>query len=296
MARTRLINPEFFLHEGLGASSPRARLLFIAMWTQADREGRLRWLPLKIHGETFPHEPEVKVAELAAELVLQGSLLVYSTGGKSYAQVVNFVRWQSPHRNEQGSKIPTPEPEDHDPAASLATLGLSDQRSTKGQPKVAQGETKGRPHTSYQLPVTSDQLLVTSPTPSKDGVSPGRVLRPPPDPPPRKDHLDLPSGSPLIDYLVEEWGDLLGKHSTLRKWATAAEGAYPGIDLLAQAKQARAWELGNPSRKKKSVRPFLTRWWARAQDRGGSSGHASTPNQPSRQAVIDKARALGAKL
>ena len=143
---------------------------------------------------------------------------------------------------------------------------------------------------------TSSDLLATSSASSKDEACPGRVLRPPPEPTSKRDRLDLPSGDPLIDYLVEEWGDLLGNHSTLMKWAGTSSSAYPGIDLLAQAKQARAWELGNPSRKKKSVRAFLTRWWGRAQDRGGSSGHSSTPNQPSRQAVIDKARSLGAKL
>ena len=292
MPRSRIINPEFFLHESMGRCSPHARLLFIALWTQADREGRLRWLPLKIHGETFPHEPGLNISELAGELVEAGTFVLYEGGGRVYGLVTGFTKWQNPHRNESPSKIPPP-PDEHDFGATFSTLG---------QPKDNQGATKGQPLerpilvTSYQLPVTSSELPVTSSTSSKDEVSPGRALRSPPEPTSKRDRIDLPSGDPLIDYLVEEWGDLLGNHSTLVKWAGTSSSAYPGIDLLAQAKQARAWELGNPSRKKKSVRAFLTRWWGRAQDRGGSSGHSSTPNQPSRQAVIDKARSLGAKL
>jgi hypothetical protein len=294
MPRSRIVNPEFFLHEGLGRCSPHARLLFVALWTQADREGRLRWLPLKVHGETFPHESTLDISGLAAELVEAGTFVLYEHEGRIFGQVTGFTKWQNPHRNESMSKLPAP-PDDPDFAATFAALGQpkGDQRATKGTPM-------GRPIlvTSYQLPATSSGLLVASSTSSiEDEVSPGRGQGPPPEPTPKGGQQELPSGDPLVDYLVDEWSGLLGSHSTLGKWVETSREAYPGVELLAQARQARAWELGNPSRKKKAVRAFLTRWWGRAQDRGGSSGHSSTPGQsPSRQAVIDKARALGAKI
>ena len=135
MARTRLINPEFFLHERLGQCSPHARLLFIALWTQADREGRLRWLPLRIHGETFPHEPDISIDQLGGVLQDAGVLFLYSVQGRRFAHLPGFKRWQSPHRNETQSRVPPP---------------------SKGKPKDDQDTAKGEPYTS---------LIVSSPNP-----------------------------------------------------------------------------------------------------------------------------------
>ena len=45
MARIRTIKPEFFTSDDICALSPRARLLYIGLWCEADREGRLVWAP-----------------------------------------------------------------------------------------------------------------------------------------------------------------------------------------------------------------------------------------------------------
>ena len=127
MSRTRLINPEFFLHEGLGKCSPHARLLFISLWTQADREGRLRWIPLRIHGQTFPHEPELFIDALAEELQQAGVFVCYQVEGRLYGFLPGFKRWQSPHRNETQSRVPPP---------------------PDGQPKDNQRTAEGGPDTS----------------------------------------------------------------------------------------------------------------------------------------------------
>ena len=278
MPRTRLINPEFFLHEGLGRCSAHARLLFVALWTQADREGRLRWLPLRIHGETFPHEPTANVPALAAELVEAGSLQLYESGGRAFALVSNFTRWQSPHRNETASKIPDPPEEDE--AASLGLLGAA---PSKGHPKDIQRTSKGAADTSYQLPVTRASR------PPRGG-SPGRVRAAPPT------GAVAPSGDDLQDFLTQTWGTLLGKAETLPRWVSSSRGAYPGIDLLAEARRAHAWEEANPARRKKQVRAFLSRWWTKAQDRGGSRLGTSSQDDPEGLAALEIARSLGADL
>ena len=41
MARIRTIKPEFFTSDDICALSPRARLLYVGLWCEADREGRL---------------------------------------------------------------------------------------------------------------------------------------------------------------------------------------------------------------------------------------------------------------
>ena len=288
MPRTRLINPEFFLHEGLGNCSAHARLLFIALWTQADRLGRLRWLPLRIHGETFPHEPEVDVSALAAELVEAGSVQVYGVGGRSYVLVSNFTRWQNPHRNESASKIPDP-PEGDGDAASFSILGRGG--TTRGQPKDDQGTTSGASDTRSKILDPRSLIPVPpnggSPRQRRSDVRPGASSK-------GSKSLSPPTGDDLLDFLVETWGPLLGKHESLPRWVSSSRGAYPGIDLLGEARRAHAWEESNPSRRKKQIRAFLSRWWTKAQDASG--GKRTSTTDDSDLAALEIARSLGADL
>lgn len=43
MARIRTIKPEFFTSEDIVSLSPLARLFYVSLWCEADREGRLDW-------------------------------------------------------------------------------------------------------------------------------------------------------------------------------------------------------------------------------------------------------------
>lgn len=54
MARIRTIKPEFFTSEDIVALTPWARLLYIALWCEADREGRFAWKPLTFKMRYFP--------------------------------------------------------------------------------------------------------------------------------------------------------------------------------------------------------------------------------------------------
>lgn len=292
MPRTRLISPEFFLHEGLGGCSAHARLLFIALWTQADRLGRLRWLPLRIHGETFPHEPEVDVPSLAAELVEAGSLQVYGVGGRAYALVLSFTKWQNPHRNESLSKIPDP-PEDDGGATSFLILGRDG--TTKGRPKDHQGSALGGANTRSKI-LDPEILDPEIPVPPSGGSLGRRRDDVPARASPKgSNSLSPPTGDDLLDFLLTTWGALLGKSDTLPRWVSSSRGAYPGIDLLVEARRAHAWEESNPTRRKKQIRAFLSRWWSKAQDRGGSRP-AATGEDSEGMAALEIARSLGADL
>jgi len=46
VARIRTIKPEFFTSEDIVSLAPLTRLLYIALWCEADKEGRLAWKPL----------------------------------------------------------------------------------------------------------------------------------------------------------------------------------------------------------------------------------------------------------
>lgn len=56
-----------------------------------------------------------------------------------------------------------------------------------------------------------------------------------------------------------------------RRWselAQAWEKANPEVDVLAEVRKAHAWEVSNPSKRKRDRARFLGAWIARAQDRG----------------------------
>lgn len=58
--------------------------------------------------------------------------------------------------------------------------------------------------------------------------------------------------------------------------------AFPGVDVVGEAKKARAWIVANPTKRKtaKGYRAFLTRWIAKANDSGRTSQPPPSPPPP----------------
>lgn len=107
MARARNIKPGFFQNEELVELPFVTRLLFIGLWTIADREGRLEDKPKRIKMNLFPAD-DVNVDEALGQLQKGGFLLRYEHGGERYIQVLAFAKHQNPHRDEKASLIPAP--------------------------------------------------------------------------------------------------------------------------------------------------------------------------------------------
>lgn len=105
MPRARNIKPGFFRNADLVELPFEARLLFIGLWTLADREGRLEDRPKQIKMEIFPAD-NVDCDALIGLLEGIGVVARYEHGGKRYLQVVNFCKHQNPHRDEKASTIP----------------------------------------------------------------------------------------------------------------------------------------------------------------------------------------------
>ena len=74
--------------------------------------------------------------------------------------------------------------------------------------------------------------------------------------PPREESLEA--------YLIDTWGNLVTRGKSLEKWVKSQEDAHPQLDLLTEAKKARAWEESQPKRKT-AVRRFLANWFNRAE-------------------------------
>ena len=111
MARARNIKPGFFRNADLVELSFESRLLFIGLWTLADRAGRLEDRPKQIKMELFPAD-NVDCNAALDDLASTGMVARYTVDGVRYLQVVNFTKHQNPHRDEKASSIP--EPIEHD--------------------------------------------------------------------------------------------------------------------------------------------------------------------------------------
>lgn len=105
MARARNIKPSFFANDDLADIDPLGRLLFIGLWTLADREGRLEDRPRRIKAEVLPYD-DCDVDSLLGDLQKHGFILRYEVGGDQFIQVVNFAKHQNPHVKESASSIP----------------------------------------------------------------------------------------------------------------------------------------------------------------------------------------------
>ncbi|MES2636659.1 MAG: phage replication protein [Pseudomonadota bacterium] len=107
MARARNIKPSFFTNDDLSNVSAFGRLLFIGLWTIADREGRLEDRPKKIKAEVLPYD-ECDCNELLSDLEKHGFLIRYEHGNVKYIQILTFTKHQNPHIKEADSTIPEP--------------------------------------------------------------------------------------------------------------------------------------------------------------------------------------------
>lgn len=118
MPRARNIKPSFFKNEILIELPFEARLLFIGLWTLADRAGRLEDRPKRIKMEIFPAD-NLDIESLLSQLNKAGFIIRYRpapcehhTGMVldkiAYIQIVNFVKHQNPHIKEAASIIPAP--------------------------------------------------------------------------------------------------------------------------------------------------------------------------------------------
>ena len=107
MARIRTIKPEFFTSEDIVALTPLARLLYIATWCEADKEGRLAWKPKTFKMRYFPGD-RCDIDALCGELVSSGIVVLYGGG---FAHIPGFAKHQ--HVNPRESKSELPEPPTH---------------------------------------------------------------------------------------------------------------------------------------------------------------------------------------
>lgn len=105
MARIRSIKPDFFTSEDIVSRSPLARLLYIATWLEADREGRFVWKPKTLKLRYLPGD-ECDIDAIANELIDAGLIVLYKVGDQQFAEIPSFTRHQVINNRETPSVIP----------------------------------------------------------------------------------------------------------------------------------------------------------------------------------------------
>lgn len=107
MGRIRTIKPKFFKNEDLAALPYQCRLLFIGLWTEADKEGRLEDRPKRLKAELFPYD-DLDINEELGRLAHAGFLTRYESNGIRYIAIPTWEKHQHPNQREEPSALPPP--------------------------------------------------------------------------------------------------------------------------------------------------------------------------------------------
>lgn len=135
MARIRTIKPEFFTSEDIVSLTPLARVFYVALWCEADREGRLEWKPRTLKMRYLPAD-NCDIEALGQELIDLGLVVLYVANGKQYAHIPGFKKHQVINNRESESVIPEP-----------ASSRVDDASMTRESGKEGKGR-EGKEHAS----------------------------------------------------------------------------------------------------------------------------------------------------
>lgn len=72
----------------------------------------------------------------------------------------------------------------------------------------------------------------------------------------------------------------------IKKW----QEAFPAVDIPNEIKRAELWQESRPDKRKKNYKAFLTKWFSRSQEKGGSQGFGTSNEDHEYQEALRKAR------
>ena len=229
MARIRYIKPEFFDDPDIGKLSPMARVVFIGLWTQADRAGRMEDCAPRLKARLLPYD-DVDIEPILAELDRAGMVIRYAVDGRNYLHIRSFEKHQRPHVKEPASAIPEPAGKKRvRPRKNPARTGNARSRTLEnGDGEWGMGTGNGDGDSSATPRVPEPPAVLTFPTVGK------------------------PQRWPLTDEQIAEWRE-----------------AYPHLEVLGECRKALAWVQANQPKTARGMPAFLVRWLNKAADRGG---------------------------
>ncbi len=104
--RSRVIKPDYFQDKDVNKLNEKDQKLFIGLWTLADKNGMLEYIPEVISGFIFPYHTKYNIPKMLENLENSGFIEIYSKESKEYLRVVNFQKHQNPHPKEAQYNIP----------------------------------------------------------------------------------------------------------------------------------------------------------------------------------------------
>ena len=142
--RIRSTKPEFWASQLIARWPYESRLCYIALWNEADDEGRFRAAMAYLKGRLFPYE-SFNMGEVLAPLVTSRRVILYTAGGEDFGFLPTFRRHQRINRPSP-SKLPPP------PEGALTEESVSDHgalmedspQEGKGTGSREQGTGKGK--------------------------------------------------------------------------------------------------------------------------------------------------------
>lgn len=151
MARIRTIKPEFFTSEDIVELDPLARLLYIALWCEADKEGRLIWKPKTFKMRYLPAD-SCDIDALCDALLTRQLVVLYGDG---LAVIPTFREHQHINPRESESKLPEPTEESIHRVNCDALLTRQHARNSRIDPQVGR-EGKGKERKTRGASSTED--------------------------------------------------------------------------------------------------------------------------------------------
>lgn len=127
MPRIRTIKPEFFSSVDIVELSPLARLLYIGLWCEADREGRMEWKPKTFKIRYLPVD-DCDIKSICQELVDRKLVVLY---GEGLAYIPKFTIHQ--HVNPREAKTTLPEPKNSTRQHASARVNIASARDSDTQ-------------------------------------------------------------------------------------------------------------------------------------------------------------------
>ena len=137
MARIRTIKPEFFTSADIVALTPLARLFYVSLWCEADREGRLNWNTKTFKIRYFPAD-DCDIDALAGEIINAGLVEIYEADGRKYAEILCFKNHQVINNRESESVIPA---RVKDASPRVQGEGRKEGKEGKGKEPASKRET-----------------------------------------------------------------------------------------------------------------------------------------------------------
>ncbi len=131
--RKRMIDPEFWLDEGLAKMTPHARLLYIGLWSLCDDNyATFPNRPLWVKAQVFPYD-DVEIESLLAELEAGGKIIPFEHETNKYYFVKNFFKYQRVDRPSSPKYPEYPNIVKEDSASTRSEVKLSKAKVSKAK-------------------------------------------------------------------------------------------------------------------------------------------------------------------